>query len=134
MEELNIVVDEMGKKNRRTRNMERYAPLIFEECYVINQGKNRLADSTELEQNEALKKKVDPSVADTHYKGMHLFVLCHGFQGSSYDVRVFKNVISIALPDALFLCAQANESDTDLVCNLKKVKQLMSTLDFQKAS
>ena len=44
---------------------------------------------------------------------MHLFVLCHGFQGSSFDVRVFKNVISIALPDALFLCSQANERDTD---------------------
>ena len=28
-------------------------------------------------------------------------------------MRVFKNVISIALPDALFLCSQANERDTD---------------------
>ena len=35
VEELNIVVDEMGKKNRRTVNMKKYAPLIFEECYVI---------------------------------------------------------------------------------------------------
>lgn len=49
VEELNIVVDEMGKKNRRCKNMERYAPLIFEECYVINQGKNRLANTFELE-------------------------------------------------------------------------------------
>lgn len=61
-----------------------------------------------------LKKKADPSIGDKHYKGMHLIVLSHGFQGSSYDVRVFKNVISIALPDALFLCAQANENDTDV--------------------
>ncbi len=44
---------------------------------------------------------------------MHLFVLSHGFQGSSFDVRVFKNVISVALPEALFLCATANEQDTD---------------------
>jgi len=29
-------------------------------------------------------------------------------------VRVFKNVISIALPDALFLCSQANEQNTDV--------------------
>jgi hypothetical protein len=29
---LNIVVDELGKKNRRVKNMEKYAPLIFEEC------------------------------------------------------------------------------------------------------
>ena len=29
-------------------------------------------------------------------------------------MRVLKNHISIALPDALFLCAQANEHDTDM--------------------
>lgn len=28
-------------------------------------------------------------------------------------MRIFKNIISIALPDALFLCAQSNERDTD---------------------
>lgn len=44
---------------------------------------------------------------------MHLFVLQHGFQGSSFDLRVFKNIISVALPDALFLCATANENNTN---------------------
>jgi hypothetical protein len=29
-------------------------------------------------------------------------------------LRVFKNTISVALPDALFLCATANEQDSDL--------------------
>ena len=38
VEELNIVVDELGKKKRRTKNMERYAPLIFEECFVRCKG------------------------------------------------------------------------------------------------
>jgi predicted alpha/beta hydrolase family esterase len=28
-------------------------------------------------------------------------------------MRIFKNIISIALPDALFLCSQANERNTD---------------------
>ena len=86
--------------------MERYAPLIFEECYVRNKGNaSRIANAFEIDQDPELKKKTDPSVHDANYKGMHLFVLCHGFQGSSFDVRVFKNVISIALPDALFLCS-----------------------------
>lgn len=44
---------------------------------------------------------------------MHLFVLSHGFQGTSYDLRVFKNIVSVAMPDALFLCATANEHDTE---------------------
>jgi hypothetical protein len=105
VEELNIVVDEEGKKNRRPKNMERYAPLIFEECFVKKKGANRIANTFEIDQDEELKKKTNPSLFNTNYKGMHLFVLCHGFQGSSYDVRIFKNIISIALPDALFLCS-----------------------------
>lgn len=28
-------------------------------------------------------------------------------------MRIFKNIISIAMPDALFMCATANERDTD---------------------
>ena len=34
VEELNIIVDGNGKKSRREKNMQKYAPLIFEECYV----------------------------------------------------------------------------------------------------
>lgn len=47
------------------------------------------------------------------YKGAHLFVMCHGFQGNSFDMRVFKNIISIALPEAQFLCSVANEDKTE---------------------
>ena len=72
-----------------------------------------MATTFEIDQNPELKKQTDPSIVDNDYKGMHLFVLSHGFQGSSFDVRVLKNVISVAQPDALFLCAQANEHDTD---------------------
>ena len=44
---------------------------------------------------------------------MHLFVMVHGFQGSSFDMRTLKNVIAIAMPEAIFLCSTANEQDTD---------------------
>jgi hypothetical protein len=114
IEDLNCVLDEIGKKNRRTRNMEKYAPLIFEECYVKTRGENRMASAFEIAENPDLKNLADPSISNTSYKGMHLFVLVHGFQGSSYDLRLFKNIISIALPDALFLCSAANEANTDL--------------------
>lgn len=49
VEELNIVVDEQGKKNRRPKNMERYAPLIFEECFIRNKGTNRVANTFEID-------------------------------------------------------------------------------------
>jgi len=28
-------------------------------------------------------------------------------------MRIFKNIISLALPDCLFLCSLANENDTE---------------------
>ena len=36
VEEIKIVEDvqQNGKKKRKKRNLEKYAPLIFEECYV----------------------------------------------------------------------------------------------------
>ena len=59
--------------------MERYAPLIFEECFVRNKGDSRVTSTFEIDQNPGLKKKTNPSIAITNYKGMHLFVLQHGF-------------------------------------------------------
>lgn len=55
----------------------------------------------------------DPSIPLEEYSGLHLFVMCHGLQGSSADMRSFKNIISIALPEAIFLCSEANEEDTE---------------------
>jgi Putative serine esterase (DUF676) len=52
---------------------------------------------------------VNPSKTAKTYKGAHLFVLAHGFQGSTFDMRTFKNIISVALPEALFLCSTSNE-------------------------
>ena len=60
-----------------------------------------------------MKRLIDPSIQNTNYTGMHCIVLVHGFQGSHFDVRVIKNCISVAYPDALLLCSQANENDTD---------------------
>mmetsp|Transcript_26325 Transcript_26325/g.40178 ORF Transcript_26325/g.40178 Transcript_26325/m.40178 type:complete len:157 (+) Transcript_26325:1528-1998(+) len=62
IEELRVVADEQGKKSRRTKNMERYAPLIFEECYVKD-DKNKIANTFEIDQDPRLKKLSNPSVA-----------------------------------------------------------------------
>ncbi len=42
-----------------------------------------------------------------------MIVLCHGFQGNSFDLRLFKNNISYLYPDTMFLCASSNEDMTD---------------------
>ncbi|CAE8661193.1 unnamed protein product, partial [Polarella glacialis] len=53
-----------------------------------------------------------PSAPKT-YRGVHLFVLVHGFQGNSFDMRLMKNNIALLYPDAIFLCSQANEDNTE---------------------
>jgi pimeloyl-ACP methyl ester carboxylesterase len=69
-------------------------PILFEEAFV----KIRLAETVRV-------------AAPT--PGFHLFVLVHGFQGNSFDMRLFKNQISLLYPDAMFLTSSANECRTD---------------------
>lgn len=40
-------------------------------------------------------------------------MLCHGFQGNSFDMRLVKNNISMLHKQTLFLCATSNEDMTD---------------------
>ena len=91
--------------------MEKYAPLIFEECYVKTEksGLTKVQNAFDLQESFALGFKLNPAKLTHSYKGVHLFVLCHGFQGNSFDMRMLKNVISIALPESVFLCSTANE-------------------------
>jgi hypothetical protein len=37
----------------------------------------------------------------------------HGFQGNAFDMRLFKNNLSVVYPDALFLSSSSNEDCTD---------------------
>lgn len=47
------------------------------------------------------------------YRGVHLFVLVHGWQGNSFDMRLMKNNLALLFPDAIFMCSTANEELTD---------------------
>jgi hypothetical protein len=48
-----------------------------------------------------------------NYKGVHLFVMVHGFQGNACDMRLLKNNIALLFPEAMFLCSSANEDQTE---------------------
>lgn len=52
IEEVNLVVDEETQRN--PKDMEKYAPLIFEECYIKSNQK-RMLDAFELDKNPQLK-------------------------------------------------------------------------------
>jgi len=84
VEEVKIVEEQQEgeKKKKAPRDMARYAPLIFEECYVKHKGLNRAANTFELDADPDLSAKIDPTFdrnAQEGTQGLHLFVMCHGF-------------------------------------------------------
>lgn len=42
-----------------------------------------------------------------------LIVMCHGFQGSSYDMAIIQKGIKSQLPLANYLLSRKNEDDTE---------------------
>jgi len=50
---------------------------------------------------------------DYKRKGIHLIVLVHGFQGSSFDVRRIRNNIAMVRPDTVLMCSTLNEGETE---------------------
>jgi len=55
--------------------------------------------------------------ATEHYPArkpmLNIVVFVHGFLGSSWDLRTFRNYMSIVVPNTLTLLSSANENDTD---------------------
>ena len=45
--------------------------------------------------------------------GVHLFVMCHGFQGNHGDMRLFRNQIAMLYPDSVILLSTSNEEQTE---------------------
>jgi hypothetical protein len=41
-----------------------------------------------------------------------LVVMCHGFEGSAYDMVLVKRTLRTMLPDAYFLLSKSNENET----------------------
>merc|ERR1719378_1963071 len=81
-------------------------PVLFDQGY----NPKRLA-------NGSLPNIVPPvndiPSAPKRYRGVHLFVLVHGFQGNSFDMRLMKNNVALLYPDAIFLCSTSNEDNTE---------------------
>jgi len=47
------------------------------------------------------------------YRGVHLIVLVHGFQGNSFDMRLMRNNLALLFPDSIFLSSICNEDNTE---------------------
>mmetsp|Transcript_107020 Transcript_107020/g.301090 ORF Transcript_107020/g.301090 Transcript_107020/m.301090 type:complete len:771 (-) Transcript_107020:149-2461(-) len=80
------------------------SPLLFDQRYGRHTSGGSSSSSAEAPRLPSAPKP---------YRGVHLFVLVHGFQGNSFDMRLMKNNIALLYPDAIFLCSNSNEDNTE---------------------
>lgn len=95
-------------------------PIIFEDVLIRERESDaNLIPQVSLTTDESYEiwdtsfTKMDWSVGLKLNRGVHLFVLVHGFQGNSFDMRLLKNHFSLLHPEALFLCSNSNEEATE---------------------
>jgi hypothetical protein len=88
-------------------------PILFEQRYLPRSKSGAIANGDvdgvlpPLEYENCIPSAPKP------YRGVHLFVLVHGFQGNSFDMRLMKNNVALLYPDAIFLCSNSNEDNTE---------------------
>ena len=61
----------------------------------VDQHFTKLVKNTAEVLTEEQMIAMDKKVQTTNIIGVHLFVLCHGFQGNSGDMRLLKNNLSL---------------------------------------
>jgi hypothetical protein len=96
-------------------------PVLFEQRYAHQQ---KHAGKPMALTNGGL-----PSTPKT-YRGVHLFVLVHGFQGNSFDMRLMKNNLSLVYPDAVFMVSSSNEDNTDGDLNEMGIRLAQEVINF----
>lgn len=84
-------------------------PVLFEQRYTRDGGQYEAASLPARSDRAGCLS----SASDSGYLGIHVFVLVHGFQGCSFDMRLIKSCVSALFPRALCLCSESNEDDTE---------------------
>ena len=95
-------------------------PLVFEDLYESTK-KSELVNFTKTHSMKDLKKS------------QMLFVLVHGFQASSCDMKFIKNHFLLFYPNAQFLCSSYNERKTEgdiQIMGLNLAKEIRNHIKF----
>ena len=82
------------------------APVVQED-FFIRDGVNKYEENiSEGDNTTAFDQE------QQYYRGIHLFVLVHGFQGNNYDMKLLKNYLNYIHPESMYLCSSINEDNT----------------------
>lgn len=94
-------------------------------CRISESGKRVLITQSSLKnatrtriptpaKKDALNEELSlESLYEDYYKGCHLFVLVHRFQGTQADMKFLKNQISLVHPEGVYLLSKSNEKNTE---------------------
>ena len=89
------------KENSKNRGCFGYEPIMIDEVFLSE----HLSGSYNIHSTLLRQRK--------KFSELHLIVLVHGYKGSSKDMNVFRNEISVLFPHAVFLVSVANEDCTE---------------------
>jgi hypothetical protein len=121
-----------------TNNMEQMV-IIFEQSYNKISEEVKLDESAELSETAKTKRliqmmtktegdelptlpevkefdnKIPRRLSSTEKKaaGKHVIVLAHGYQGNSWDMRMFRNYMAVLFPDFVYILPTSNENRTE---------------------
>merc|ERR1719424_1621858 len=98
-------------------------PILFEQRYLP-------MPSAGLDPPAAAESEDMLPSAPKRYRGVHLFVLVHGWQGNSFDMRLMKNNLALLYPDAIFLCATSNEDNTEGDMNESGIRLAQEVVNY----
>jgi hypothetical protein len=99
------------KTTQALRNLQNLQPIIFEECFIKDMA--RLKAKALKHQQSAKEDRNSAGNGEFNEYGVHLWVLVHGFQGNSQDMKLIKNNIALVFPEVMFLMSSANEDQTE---------------------
>mmetsp|Transcript_152085 Transcript_152085/g.265118 ORF Transcript_152085/g.265118 Transcript_152085/m.265118 type:complete len:767 (-) Transcript_152085:174-2474(-) len=98
-------------------------PILFEQRYSPK-------PSAGLTNGKAPEAEDSIPSAPKRYRGVHLFVLVHGWQGNSFDMRLMKNNLALLFPDAIFLSSTCNEDNTEGDMNESGIRLAQEVVNY----
>lgn len=100
----NVHIDPLGVEDTDVFLRPELSHLIFEEIYSFDPSA-----FNELWSPYWFTTRMAPEYRET----THLFVLVHGFMGTTYDMKFVRDTLSLLLPHTVFLTSRTNEGRTE---------------------
>ncbi|CAD8167754.1 unnamed protein product [Paramecium pentaurelia] len=96
---------QMAQQYRNNNYYKQLEPLNIEDLDLFPDAKIHPIVFRDVSQKQQIQSK--------QIKGLHLFVFVHGYQGNSYDLRLWRNNISVRYPEHLTLLSKCNQDNTE---------------------